>query len=45
MGIFVYLGVNEIIGFQKLVETSDKMTVASSDRQHQQSLGSYLKIS
>jgi hypothetical protein len=38
-------GVNEIISFQKLVGTLDKMIVANLGRQHQRSLNSYFKSS
>jgi hypothetical protein len=41
----LYFGVNEIIGFQKLVGNLDKITVANLGRQHQRSLDSYFKSS
>ena len=34
----LYFGVNEIIGFQKLIGNLDKMTVANLSRQHQRFL-------
>ena len=39
----LYFGVNEIIGYQKLVGNKDKMTVANLGRQHVRSLDSYFK--
>jgi hypothetical protein len=39
----LYVGVNEIISFQKLVGNLDKMTDANLGRQHQRSLDSYFK--
>jgi hypothetical protein len=41
----LHFGVNEILGFQKLVGNLDKMTDANLGRQHQRSLNSYFKSS
>ena len=41
----LHFGVNEIISFQKLVGTLDKMTIANLGRQHQRSLNTYFKSS
>ena len=41
----LYFGVNEIISFQMVVGTLDKMTTANLGRQHQKSLDSYFKSS
>jgi hypothetical protein len=39
----LHFGVNEILGFQKLVGNLDKMTIVNLGRQNQRSLNSYLK--
>ena len=41
----LYLGVNDIINFQKLVGNLDKMTTTNLGGQHQRSLDSYFKSS
>ena len=43
--LYIYLGVNEMISFQKLVGNLNKMIVANLGRQHQRSLDSYFKSS
>ena len=39
----LYVGVNEIIGFKKLVANLDKMTIPNLSRQHSKSSNSYFK--
>ena len=41
----LYFGVNELIGFQKLVGYLDNMTVAKLGRKYHRSLDSYFKSS
>ena len=42
---YLYLGLNEIIGFQMSVGNLKKMTIANLGRQHQRSLNFYFKTS